>query len=186
MDVPDDLTGQNYSTSKSGAWSIIIWYFKRKKIWNEKNKKTISLIIGLKIRYSLRDNDLIKLINYKENILIPISIFKNSSPLESLVKYLKESLGLRLNEISRLLNRDERTIWITYKNAAKKKIALDINSKVKVPLHIFSDRKLSALENLVSYLINEEKIKILDIGNILNRDSKTVWTVYNRANKKSL
>ena len=25
LDVPDDLTGQNYSTSKSGAWSVIIW-----------------------------------------------------------------------------------------------------------------------------------------------------------------
>ena len=25
LDVPDDLTGQNYSTSKSGAWSVIVW-----------------------------------------------------------------------------------------------------------------------------------------------------------------
>ena len=153
------------------------------KIYKE-NKKLLERVNRLKKENKLTNDDLLKII--KQHLPIPISIFKNSSPLESLVKYLKESLGLRLNEISRLLNRDERTIWITYKNAAKKKIALDINSKVKVPLHIFSDRKLSALENLVSYLINEEKIKILDIGNILNRDYKTVWTVYNRANKKSL
>jgi len=54
-------------------------------------------------------------------ILLPISIFRNRNLtiLESVIIYLK-SRGLKYNEIARLLNRDQRNIWIIYSRALKK------------------------------------------------------------------
>lgn len=54
---------------------------------------------------------------------IPISVLKNRrfSVLESIICYLKEKFGLRYNEISKLLNRDERNIWAIHNRALKKK-----------------------------------------------------------------
>ena len=146
------------------------------------NKKLLDKAISLKENYKLTDKDFLEII--KENILIPISIFKNSSPLESLVKYLKENIGLSLHEIASLLKRDERTIWTTYNNALNKNISLDASSKVNVPVNIFEDRKLSVFENLISYLINEEHFEMNELSRLLNRDYKTVWTCYNRAKVK--
>ena len=145
------------------------------------NKKLIDKIIKIKEELKLNNNELINEI--KENIQVPLSIFINNSPLESLVKYLKESLGLRLNEISRLLNRDERTIWITYNNS-KKIIKLDLSSKIKVDVVIFSDRKFSVLENLVYYLVKEENYSLSEISKLISRNYKTIWTLCRRAEKK--
>jgi len=57
----------------------------------------------------------------EDNLQIPLSIFKNRklTILESLVVYLKNE-GMRYNEISKLLNRDQRNIWTTYSRAIKK------------------------------------------------------------------
>ena len=185
LDVPDDLTaGQNYSSTKSGTWTISIFFFRRKKNkLYERNKKIINSLIRVQIINKLDNKDLIKLISYEELILIPISIFKNSSPLESLVKYLKDNLDLSLSEIASLLNRDQRTIWITYNNASKKIKELEIIDKTLIPINIFNNRKLSILENLVYYLQNKN-ISLSNIAKILNRDYKTVWTCYSRAKHK--
>jgi hypothetical protein len=47
---------------------------------------------------------------------VPLYIFSkdDKSILESLVFYMKDSLGLRFCEISKNLNRDNRTVWIYY------------------------------------------------------------------------
>ena len=146
------------------------------------NKKLLDKAIQIKKSYKLSDRDFLELI--KNNIPIPLSIFKNSSPLESLVKYLKDNLNFTLKEIASLLDRDQRTIWITYNNAVKKKITLAISSKVTVPLEIFADRKYSALENLVSYLL-DQGYKISEISELLNRNYKTIWTLAKRARDKN-
>jgi len=185
LDVPDDLTaGQNYSSSKSGTWTISIFFFRRKKNkLYEKNKNIINSIIKIKVTNNLDDKGLIRLIDYEKLVSIPISIFKNNSPLESLVKYLKENLNLSLSEISRLLNRDQRTIWITYDNASKKIRELEVKEKILIPISLFSNRKLSVLENLVYYLIKKE-ISLIKISSMLNRDYKTIYTIYTRSLKK--
>ena len=186
MHVPNDLAAsQNYSTTKSGTWTITIFFFRRRKNkLYEKNKNIINSLIEIKVSNKLNNNDLIKLISYEETlILTPISIFRNSSPLESLVKYLKDNLGLSINEIASLLNRDHRTIWITYNNASKKITELDVSSKIVIPLEFFSERGLSILENLVSYLV-DQNYSIVKISSLLNRDYKTIWTIYNRFKKK--
>lgn len=53
---------------------------------------------------------------------LPLSILSNRkfAVLESVVKYLRETLKLSYSEISKLLHRDERTIWTVYSRVKKK------------------------------------------------------------------
>jgi len=64
-----------------------------------------------------------RLIVKEIKIFIPINIFKKRklSVLEALVSYLKEEYNLNYNQISILLNRDQRNIWTVYNRAKKKK-----------------------------------------------------------------
>jgi hypothetical protein len=55
--------------------------------------------------------------NVKEpNVWLHVSIFtdKNLGPLEAIVIYLKDQSKLTFNEIAKLLNRDNRTVWAVY------------------------------------------------------------------------
>jgi hypothetical protein len=56
-----------------------------------------------------------------EEYKIPCEIFteRSNGPLETLVVYLKQNLNLSFKQISIILNRDYRTIWISYKNGQK-------------------------------------------------------------------
>ncbi len=154
---------------------------KDEEILNLINQQTlIQEIIKLKNQNKISEDGLSEIFN--EEILIPVSIFSNSSPLESLVKYLKENAGLRFIEVAKLTKRDQRTIWATYNHIIKKKINLRINSKILIPVSIFSNRKLSVLENLILYLNKNFTLKQISL--IINRDYKTIWTCYNRSKKK--
>lgn|SRR3989338_1538666 len=119
---------------------------------------------------------------------LPISIFDNNelSCLETIVKYLREEFKLRFNEIALLLNRDDRTIWTTYNNAIKKrKEKLPVKeSKFFIPISILTDRKLSVLEAIVSYIKDNFNLRYSEIAILLNRDERNIWTVYNRYRKK--
>ena len=121
--------------------------------------------------------------------LLPISIFDNNelSCLESIVKYLKEELELKLHEIALLLNRDDRTIWTTYNFACKKrKKRLQVKeSKILIPISIFTNRKLSVLESIIGYLKDNFNLRYSEIAALLNRDERNIWTVYNRYKKKN-
>jgi hypothetical protein len=50
------------------------------------------------------------------NAWLPVSIFtdKNLGPLQSITVHLKDKVKLSYNEISKLLDRDNRTIWAVY------------------------------------------------------------------------
>lgn len=70
--------------------------------------------------------------NYIQNsLMIPLLIFSSPylSPMESLIKYLKDDKKLKYNEIARLLNRDARTVWTAYHRAKYKVIFLLENPK---------------------------------------------------------
>ena len=56
--------------------------------------------------------------------------------------------------------------------------------KVEIPSNIFRDRTLSVLEIMVEYLKEEINLSYHEIAVLLNRDDRTIWTVYNRAKKK--
>jgi len=122
----------------------------------------------------------------KENAL-PIFIFNSSlSALEAISKYLKEEHNLSYIEISKLLNRSNKTIWITYQRA-KKKMPKKLRGKsnIFIPVEIFQNRKFSVLESLVSYLKQEQGISNKDIAKLINRNYRTVLTVYRRFKKKN-
>lgn len=120
-------------------------------------------------------------------VLVPICAFRNgTSCLESISKYLKEKLGLRYCAIADLLNRDDRTIWGAHKSANEKsneKFEYEEQS-LKIPISIFKDRELSVLEALAEYLKEELNLRYCKIAVLLNKDPRTIWTVYNRAKKK--
>lgn len=118
---------------------------------------------------------------------MPVNIFSNgASCLEAISKYLKEVMGLRYCKIAGLLNRDDRTIWGACQSANEKSgdIFLPGEQCVKIPISIFKDRKLSALEALAEYLKDELNLRYCKIAAMLGKDPRTIWTVYSRAKKK--
>ena len=123
-----------------------------------------------------------------KEVTIPTYIFDNDklSCLEAVVKYLKEELKLRYYEIASMLNRNHRTIWTTYANARRKMPERFIVKKSKyfLKISILEDRKLGVLEVISEYLKDEYKLTYHQIAIILNRNDRTIWTVYNRAKVK--
>lgn len=150
------------------------------------------LIHELKYKHLATDKEIVDMFSSKpseKSYDLPVSIFNNKelSALETITKYLKENLELRYTDIAKLLNRDQRTIWVTYNNSKKKRQdSLNVEqSEYVVPLSIFSDRNLSVLENLVSYLKDNYNLRYVEIAGLLNRDERNVWGVYNKAKKKA-
>lgn len=144
------------------------------------------LVRLLKLKYHLNTRDIINLIE-EEEILIPISIFtKQLSILETITKYLKEELSLSLHQIGELLSRNERNIWHTYKTSNKKHPTKLIVHPTKhfIPISTFQN-KLGALESIVLYLKDELNLSYHNIAVLLDRDDRTIWTVYNKAKKKN-
>jgi len=119
-------------------------------------------------------------------IVLPVSIFKSDiSALEIISAYLKDVKSLKFSDIAKLLNRDDRTIWHAYKRAQSKNVQLDTTSaSITVPISVFSNRNYAPLEVLVTYLKDSQKLSLTEIGRLLSRSIKTVWTAYDRAQKK--
>jgi len=53
-----------------------------------------------------------------------------------------------------------------------------------MPLRILQDRNVAVLEAIVEYLKQEKGLKYSEIAKLLNRDQRTIWTVYSRVKKK--
>jgi len=133
--------------------------------------------------------ELIKLVNTLSHAIhpeqqIPAIIFSTQlSPAEALVKYLKEDKKIKLAEIGRLLNRDQRGIWTTYNRACEKYTQkLPTKSEHNIPLAIYKDRKYSILEHTVNHL--RQKIPIKEIAKILKKSPSTIATVHHRVRHK--
>ena len=62
----------------------------------------------------------------------------------------------------------------------KNKDIKDIN----IPLSIFNNRGFSFMESIVFYMKNSLDMSYHEIAESLNRDDRTIWTIYNRAIKK--
>lgn len=123
----------------------------------------------------------------KDELTIPLSIFTHSELgiLELVVKYLKEHSNLSLSDIARLLHRDKRTVWTTYHFAARKLPGrLAIHKGQQVPVSALARRDLGILESLAVYLKDERGMRYSQIAQVLHRNDRTIWTVYNRAKKK--
>ena len=141
----------------------------------------------VKEKYKLSNVDLLHKLEEKE-ILIPVSIFNdNLSCFETIVKYLRENLNLSNKQIALLIKRSDKTIYQAYKSASEKFSAkIKINdSEYYVPLSNLANRKLSVLENIVSFLHEHYNLNYSNISKLLHRDPRTIWTVYQRAEKKN-
>jgi hypothetical protein len=70
----------------------------------------------------------------------------------------------------------------------QRKESIDVSSKaaefINIPSFVFKDRSLSVLEVMVEYMRDNKKMRFHEIASILNRDDRTVWTVYRRAKLK--
>jgi len=137
---------------------------------------------------NLSKNEILSIFEKKHDDFLPASVFCNRKLgiLETVVKFLKEEHDYTLSKIARLLNRDNRTIWSTYDSARKKEPNRLVSGSTEhiIPLKIFSNRKLGALEVLVKYLRENYDLRYSDIACITQRDPRTIWTVYSRAKKK--
>ena len=127
-------------------------------------------------------------IEIKEEVKVPLSVFKNDylSSLETIVKYLRENLLLSFKQIASLTNRNPIALAVTYRNSKKKmeaKFAEEI-SPYSIPVSILQDRNLSVLENVASYLKDTFGLTYHKIAVLMNRNDRTIWTVYQRAKKK--
>ena len=140
-------------------------------------------------RYNLSFDDIKNLVGEKPGLVVPVSIFQNKrlSALEIICKYLREETRLGFSRIASLLNRDPRTVWTTYSKAVRKqKARLAVKeSIIMIPVEIFSDRKFSVLETLVSYLKDHHNLSFAQISQLLQKDPRNIWTVYSRFRKKT-
>ena len=158
----------------------------------EKLGRTISeLVKGLSLEEKRK---LFDTVLEKEGV--PLSIFRGElSGLEAIVLYLKDVERKSVSEIAKVLNRSAATIYNTYakaknktklpnkrKNKSRKKDQIDFI----IPCRIFSNRRFSILEALVSHLKGERKLTLIRIARDLNKSPSTIKTVYWRYQKKCL
>ena len=127
-------------------------------------------------------------VTVKEEVKVPLSVFKNDylGSLETIVKYLRENLLLSFKQISSLTNRNPIALAVTYRNAKRKLEAKFVEeiSPYSIPVSILQDRNLSVLENVASYLKDTFGLTYHKVAVLLNRNDRTIWTVYQRAKKK--
>jgi len=120
---------------------------------------------------------------------LPVSIFSTEklSSLEIIVKYLRETGQLKFRTIAELLGRNEKSINSTYRVSLKKFKGKIVHkpSEFIIPVSIFTDRKLSILEHIAVYLKDTYNLSYHKIALMLHKNDRTVWTVYNRAMKKT-
>ena len=145
-------------------------------------EKAKDLLKNIKKKYDVSYDSILE-----KELQLPVEIFNEKlTPLQSIVKYLKENQNLSLHEIGNILSRDEKNIWHIY-DKAKKIIGENFSiklSKNNIPISIFRDEKLSSQEALISYMRDELFLSYHQIGELLHRHSRTIWTVYQRARVK--
>ena len=150
----------------------------------ENLKKTIN---KLRSKYELGTEEVLSQLDKYTKTTIPTSIFsKQLSALETITKYLHENKKITLAEIAEMTNRTKQNIYTTYKNAIKKHkdILEDKKSRWFLTADILQDKKLAVLEAIVEYMHEELGLDIHEISKELNRNYKTIWTVYSRAKNK--
>jgi hypothetical protein len=132
----------------------------------------------------------------QKNLFFPTSLLcdRTVSILEAVASYLHEEKGYTFRRIGGLLSRDAKTMFTSYARAKKKRArcnaeedpARDLHQlhSVDIPLSVFHDRTLKTLEVLVTFLKEEKKLTYRQIGLVLNRDERNMWTVYHNVQKK--
>ena len=67
----------------------------------------------------------------------------------------------------------------------ERKISLnDLSKEEQIPIAIFDNDILSALESIAKYLKENRGLTFHQIAVLLKRDDRTIWSSYNKASKK--
>ncbi len=157
-----------------------------REILEENDRKLLDAFLesfykNIRDKYDL-EGELNVLIEKKD--YLPASVFtKELGILESITKYLHQK-GLSNKEISEMLDRSPSNIAVSYKNAQNKlPEQLKEDSKVKIPLNIFTS-KLTCFESICLYLV-DQGMRYSEVAKLLDRDQRTIWTIYHRAKEKN-
>lgn len=150
-------------------------------------KQLKNLYCKLKGKYGLQSSALFQKIEEKD-VLIPVTIFNRElSGLEAICKYLRENLSLPNKDVAKLLNRSEKTIWQAYQSSKEKFPSPYTIPETQYTVHVSAlhSRTLSVLETIVKHLKESFNLSYHAIAQLLMRDDRTIWTVYQRALKKT-
>jgi len=126
---------------------------------------------------------------YIKQIKIPVTIFNNEklTPLETIIKFLKENEQLRFTEISKLIGREQRSVNMMYR-AANKKIPQQlpiIKTTTTIPAKQLADERYTVAEHVVKHLKEHYKLTHHQIAVLMRRNDRTIWTLYNRTTKRN-
>ena len=112
----------------------------------------------------------------------PYSIFiEELTPLQSIVKYLREELFYPYKRISDLLKKSTSSLRVIYGQSKKKFPGrLDVTSKDVIPFSVLK-KKGSVFEHIVVYLKDVRKLSFKEISDLLKRDYQTIWTIYKKS-----
>lgn len=114
---------------------------------------------------------------------IPISVFKTNKLgiLEIVVKYLVEENELSIKQIANLLKRSYTTIHSTYQKSKKKfSQRFTVKKGFLADARIFSDRDVSPLYSIISFLKDERKMMLTDAAKALDRDVRNISFTYHK------
>lgn len=94
---------------------------------------------------------------------------------------------MKISQISILLNRDQRTLWLTYNNAVRKikKPFVEQKKEYYISITQLENRKFSILEVVVNNLI-KTGLTISQVAHILKKHRNHIWSAYSRYKKKNV
>jgi hypothetical protein len=180
---------QRYDVSNTKSIDI-----KRQKKLEQLKK----LVVELDEEFDLKKEEFEKVyhdvIEKKEliNPSIPLSAFSSEhlGSLETITKFLREEYGFTFRRIAQLLGRNIGPIGVTYRNSLKKqpkklriKVQVEGANEIRIPVEIFNNSRFSILETIVSFL-SSRGMNYSQIGRMIKRDPRTIWTVHRRYQKK--
>ena len=103
--------------------------------------------------------------------------------MEAITRYLRDDKNKKVNEIAKLLHKQPSSISEAYKNSKPKPFKID-ETDIMMPLSEFEKNpSLSVLETVVLFL-KKKNLRFTEIAEIIQRDSRTIWTIHARAKKK--
>ena len=97
--------------------------------------------------------------------------------------------GISLDPTSSKLEKDDEFIGLKelYSRLKLRYNKLEILSildkEIFIPLSIFN-KKLSSLEVITKYLVENKKLSLKRISELLNRSNRNIWNAYNKSKKK--
>ena len=143
---------------------------------NSALKSHISLILD---KYNLNGKSIKVILD--EPDVIPCSIFSHDLGIaESIIKYLRENKGLSYREISKILNKSENCIRVSYFKVKKFKSLTEKQDSFGIPILIFKKSENTTFETIVVYLKESVRLSYHKIAVLLDRDERTIWATYNR------